>query len=151
MRSNQCQLDRIHSHGPQACPSPVSAAQHAVVLRSPGVKTSPPPDQPAPPGKCGCGTPPGGVGKCRRVWRVWQKSALSLRGNEGISLQRGNGAASSAPRDIHGYGDKYLHVVRMTGRMPLARPYLGSREVWRERMTQVRSAHTAAATPQDGR
>jgi hypothetical protein len=38
VRSDQCQLDRVHSHGPQASPSPVSVAQNAVVLGSPGVK-----------------------------------------------------------------------------------------------------------------
>jgi hypothetical protein len=48
--SDQCQLDRVHSHGPQACPSPVSAAQNAVVLWSPGLKT---PDPPNPPVKTG--------------------------------------------------------------------------------------------------
>jgi hypothetical protein len=69
--SDQCQLDRVHSHGPQACPSPVSAAQNAVVLRSPGVKTSPPPHPPATPESLGRGTPPESVGKCRPVWRVW--------------------------------------------------------------------------------
>src|SRR4029450_5380354 len=82
---DQCQRDRVHSHRPQTCPSPVSAAQNAVVLRSSGIKTSPPPDQPAPPGKCGCGTAPGGVGKCRRVWRVWQK-VLSLCGGNGAQV-----------------------------------------------------------------
>jgi len=69
--SDQCPLDRVHSHGPQACPSPVSAAQNAVVLQSPGVKTSPPPHPPATPESLGRGTPPGSVGKCRPVWRVW--------------------------------------------------------------------------------
>ena len=33
-------------------------------------------------------------------------SVPGLRGNGGVGLRRGNGAVSSAPRDIHDYGDK---------------------------------------------
>jgi hypothetical protein len=41
--------------------------------------------------------------------------------------------------------------VRMTGCMPPSRLLLGAGQVWPEKMTQVRSAHTATATPKDGR
>jgi hypothetical protein len=126
---------------------PLSAQpQNAVVLRCSGVKTSPPPHPAAQTGGCSCGTPPGGVRKCRRVWRVWQKALQVCGGNGGAGLQRGHGAASSARRDMHCHGYRYLTVVRMTERMPLVTPLLGSGGVWLERVSQVRSAHTATAT-----
>jgi hypothetical protein len=95
---------------------------------------------------------PGAFGKPPAALAALAKKALQVCGATGdVGMQRGNGAASSARRDIHGYGDQELHVVRMTGRMPLARPLLGAGQVWPEKMTQVRSAHTATATPKDGR
>jgi hypothetical protein len=113
---------------------PLSAQPRTLWSWESWCQTLPPPDQPAPPGKCGCGTPPGGVGKCRRVWRVWQK-VLSLCGGNGAQV---------CNRAI-GYGS----TRRRTGGEPLMdASWSGLR---RRECHRRGSLHTATATPKDGR
>lgn len=78
--------------------SPISAARNAMVLRSPGVKMPHPPNAPVKTERSWRGTPPEGVGKCRRVWRSSKKSAAGLRGNEGADMQCGDGPPARTAR-----------------------------------------------------